>query len=129
MRILILALMAMLLSLPARAQDEVHFWHALRGTRGEALQRLVEDFNRTHPGLKVVAEFKGAEQPGANDYAALNRALLESLPLGQPPELQPGSHWCQAGLGAGVERKPVGHVRTARRRQDDAQVDPLCTVS
>ncbi len=79
--------MAMLLSLPARAQDEVHFWHALRGTRGEALQRLVEDFNRTHPGLKVVAEFKGAEQPGANDYAALNRALLESLALGQPPEL------------------------------------------
>lgn len=85
MRILLLLLIALLL--PAKAQEEVHFWHALGGARGEALQRLVKDFNRAHPGIKVVAEFKGSDQPGGNDYAALNRALLESLALGRPPVL------------------------------------------
>ncbi len=85
---LLLALAAVLtLLLPARAQEEVPFWHALRGSRGEALQRLVEDYNRAQPGSRIVATFKGAEQPGGNDYAALNRALLESLALGQPPVL------------------------------------------
>lgn len=84
----LLALVAILTTLvPARAQEEVRFWHALRGSRGEALHRLVEDYNRNHPGPRIVAIFKGAEQPGGNDYAALNRALLESLALGQPPDL------------------------------------------
>lgn len=87
MRTLLLALAVLLLTLPASAQQEVHFWHALRGTRGEALQRLVAEFNQTHPDYRLVAEFKGADQPGSNDYAALNRALLESLALGRPPEL------------------------------------------
>lgn len=86
-RILLVALAALLLSLPVSAQEEIQFWHALSGSRGQALQRLVEDFNRTHPGVRVVAVFKGGDQPGANDYAALNRALLESLALGQPPAL------------------------------------------
>jgi multiple sugar transport system substrate-binding protein len=87
MRKWLIGLLAFLFTLPAAAQEEVRFWHAMRGSRGEALQRLVADFNAQHPDVRVVAIFKGGEQRGANDYAALNQALLESLALGQPPEV------------------------------------------
>ncbi|MEW6277415.1 MAG: ABC transporter substrate-binding protein [Candidatus Eremiobacterota bacterium] len=84
-RAFLLALL-LLLAGPAFAQTEVRFWHAMSGSRGDALQSLVDEFNRQHSDIRVLAVFKGVEA-GGNDYADLHRALLESLALGTPPEV------------------------------------------
>lgn len=39
---------------------EVTFWHAMTGSRVEFVQRMVDDFNATHPGIHVTAEAKGS---------------------------------------------------------------------
>ncbi|MCR3759570.1 ABC transporter substrate-binding protein [Clostridium felsineum] len=38
---------------------EITFWHAMSGKNGEALNKLVDDFNNSHSDIKVKAEFQG----------------------------------------------------------------------
>ncbi|KHD37796.1 ABC transporter substrate-binding protein [Clostridium acetobutylicum] len=38
---------------------QITFWHAMSGKNGEALNKMVEDFNNSHSDIKVKAEFQG----------------------------------------------------------------------
>jgi sn-glycerol 3-phosphate transport system substrate-binding protein len=43
----------------AQAKTEIHFWHAMQGARGEALETLVKQFNQSQEGFEVKAVYKG----------------------------------------------------------------------
>lgn len=38
---------------------EITFWHAMGGKLGEALNKMVDNFNKTHPNIKVSAQYQG----------------------------------------------------------------------
>jgi len=59
---------------------EITFWHAFGGERLAFIQRMVEDFNYTHPGIEVKAEYKGSYRD------TLNAAILAAR-QGKPPHI------------------------------------------
>ncbi len=38
----------------------ITFWHAMGGVGGEAINKMVENFNKTHPNIKVTAQYQGS---------------------------------------------------------------------
>ena len=57
---------------------EVTLWHVLTGPHEEALQKLVAEFNASHPDIEVKPEFGG----GFNE---LHEKVLAALAVGKPP--------------------------------------------
>jgi sn-glycerol 3-phosphate transport system substrate-binding protein len=55
-----LTVLLLMLSGRAAAETRVEFWHAMYGELGRHLEDLVTDFNRTHPGDRIVAVNKGS---------------------------------------------------------------------
>ena len=55
-----IALCLALASSGAGAQQEIHFWHAMGGARGVALQAIMQRFNASQADVRVVAEHKGS---------------------------------------------------------------------
>ena len=45
---------------------ELTFWHSMGGKGGEAIASLVEEFNSSQEGIKVVAEYQGAYDDAIN---------------------------------------------------------------
>jgi len=76
---------------PASAQPGpvvVSFWHAMGGQKGEILQNMVNNFNRSHPEIRIDARFMGSrQQQYANHYSELYRQILENLARGNPPDM------------------------------------------
>lgn len=62
------------------AQEEIHFWHAMRGTRGAELDGLVQRFNAFEPKYRVVATYKGP-------YDVTMKEALEAQRQGKAPHL------------------------------------------
>ena len=58
----------------------IDFWHAFGGGRKLLIQRMVDDFNYTHPGIYVRVEHKGSYRD------TLNAAILAAQ-QGNPPHL------------------------------------------
>ncbi len=58
----------------------IEFWHAFGGGRKLLIQRMVDDFNYTHPGIFVKAEHKGSYRD------TLNAAILAAQ-QGNPPHI------------------------------------------
>lgn len=80
-RILIIALVGLfLVSVGVFAQQnapqkiKVVFWHAMGGTRVQLIQRMVDDFNLTHPDIQVTVEYKGSYRDTLNATEAAARA-------------------------------------------------------
>jgi sn-glycerol 3-phosphate transport system substrate-binding protein len=44
----------------AHAATEITFWHAMGGTNGQVVTKLVADFNAAHPDIHVTEQLKGA---------------------------------------------------------------------
>jgi multiple sugar transport system substrate-binding protein len=61
-------------------KTEVVFWHAMPGTLGDALNRLVDEFNRTHSDIHVKAISMG-------DYRALSTKLMAAMQTNQRPDV------------------------------------------
>ncbi len=57
---------------------EVTFWHAMGGPLGRALEGLIQDFNATHPGIKIISVSMGR-------YAALSQKIMAAVAAGKPP--------------------------------------------
>ncbi|MCD6182264.1 MAG: ABC transporter substrate-binding protein [Candidatus Cloacimonetes bacterium] len=57
---------------------EVVFWQAMGGPLGDALAELVEDFNNTHPHIRVNSINMG-------NYTALSQKLMASIQTGNQP--------------------------------------------
>ncbi len=58
----------------------INFWHAFGGGRQKFIERMVADYNYTHPGVYVRAEYKGSYRD------TLNAAILAAQ-QGNPPHL------------------------------------------
>lgn len=45
---------------------EITFWHSMGGKGGEAINKMVDDFNKTHPNIKVTAQYQGTYDDALN---------------------------------------------------------------
>ncbi|WP_457755644.1 ABC transporter substrate-binding protein [Thermodesulfatator indicus] len=69
--LILLLIMAINLKICYAAEKiKITFWHAMGGSRAAFINRMVEDFNYTHPGIEVKAEYKGSYRD------TLNSAIL-----------------------------------------------------
>ena len=57
---------------------DVTFWHVMGGPIEKTLNALIEEFNRTHPGISV-------KPLGLGSYDALSQKLLAAVAAGKPP--------------------------------------------
>lgn len=84
------------LAVPAVAKTEVVFWHAMGGPLGDTLEQMVDDYNRTHPGVEIVAQYQG-------NYGQLRQKLLAAVGAGQAPTVsQAYSNWTEQLFRAGA---------------------------
>ncbi|HYF60740.1 MAG TPA: sn-glycerol-3-phosphate ABC transporter substrate-binding protein UgpB [Burkholderiaceae bacterium] len=93
-------------SLPAHAQTEIQFWHAMSGALGEWVNGLAKDFNDSQKAYRVVPTFKGSYDETLTGAIAAYRA-------GNAPHVlqvfEVGTATMMASKGAIV---PVGKVMT-----------------
>lgn len=75
-----LASIVWLVALPAQAQTEIQWWHAMSGPLGERVGQFAAEFNRAQSDYKVVPVFKG-------DHAETIAAALAAFRAGQAPHL------------------------------------------
>ncbi len=71
---------AALFSVPASAQIEIQFWHALTGANNEVVVRLSEEFNQSQKEYKVVPSYKGS-------YADTMNAGIAAFRAGNAPHI------------------------------------------
>jgi sn-glycerol 3-phosphate transport system substrate-binding protein len=96
----VVAAMAMVLGavLPAAAAEktQVTFWHAFGGGRTAFIERMVADFNFTHPTIEVNVEYKGSYRD------TLNAAILASKQNQSPHVVQIFEVGSQLALDTGI---------------------------
>ena len=89
--------------MPAAAQTEIHWWHALTGANNDVVVKLATDFNATQSDVKVVPTYKGS-------YADTMNAGIAAFRAGNAPHImqvfEVGTATMMAATGA---VKPV-HV-------------------
>lgn len=66
---------------------EINWWHAMRGPRGETVQKIVDSFNNSQTEYKVIATYKGEYDEVVNAGVAAVRArkqphLLQAFEVG-----------------------------------------------
>ncbi|MEG6566146.1 ABC transporter substrate-binding protein [Thermoanaerobacterium saccharolyticum] len=49
---------------------ELKFWHSMGGKGGEAINKMVDDFNKAHPNIKVTAQYQGTYDDALNKLKA-----------------------------------------------------------
>ncbi|OQY58772.1 MAG: sn-glycerol-3-phosphate ABC transporter substrate-binding protein [Desulfobacteraceae bacterium 4572_88] len=82
------SLIAVLFAGQAMAEPvEIHWWHAMRGARGDVVDTIVKAFNDSQKDYKVVATYKGAYDEVVNAGIAALRAkkhphILQSFEVG-----------------------------------------------
>ena len=59
---------------------EIEFWHALGGPLGDALSKMVDEFNDTHPGIKINVVSMGR-------YQALSQKLMAAIVANTQPDM------------------------------------------
>lgn len=67
---------------------ELTFWHAWGGYEGKALEQLVEEFNKTHPHIRV--------KPS---YFLIGDKLLAAIAGGVPPDIATVWDWMLVSMG------------------------------
>ncbi|MBI3118076.1 MAG: ABC transporter substrate-binding protein, partial [Candidatus Hydrogenedentes bacterium] len=80
-------LLLLLLTAHGSADDlAIRWWHFYGADTWPVMQRLVAEFETTHPGIDIFPEYQGS-------YDMLSRKLLAAIVAGGPPEL------CTLGCG------------------------------
>ncbi|MBM3564735.1 MAG: sn-glycerol-3-phosphate ABC transporter substrate-binding protein UgpB [Alphaproteobacteria bacterium] len=74
--VLIVSAVAMMtgLSGAARAQTEIHWWHAMTGANNDVIVKLADEFNKSQNQYKVVVSYKGSYPDTMNAGIAAFRA-------------------------------------------------------
>ncbi len=67
-------------SVPASAQVEIQWWHALTGVNNDVVVKLAEDFNASQKDYKVVVAYKGS-------YADTMNAGIAAFRAGNAPHI------------------------------------------
>ncbi len=65
------------------APVQIAFWYGLGGQLGQDVQKLVSQFNRTHPGIHVTASYEGSYSGGG----PLQQKLMAALIAGNAPDI------------------------------------------
>lgn len=78
-RALLALSLALLGAAPAAAQKEIVVWHAYRGDERAAFEKVLAEFNRTHPGTKA--------SPLAVPYDAFADKITAAVPRGKGPDV------------------------------------------
>jgi sn-glycerol 3-phosphate transport system substrate-binding protein len=110
---------AAVFALPANAQTEISWWHAMTGANNEVVEKIAADFNATQQEYKVVPVFKGT-------YPETLNAGIAAFRAGQAPDIiqvfDVGTGVMMAAEGA---VKPVADVLTeAGKAFDKSQYLP-----
>jgi len=121
MKRVILGLALMALAVPAFAAKKVQitFWHAFGGGRTAFIQRMVEDFNYTHPGIEVKAEYKGSYRD------TLNAAILAARQGAAPHIVQIFEVGSQLALDSGIFVPIEDYVPAELKFQLDDYIKPV----
>ena len=66
---------------------EIHLWHAMRGARGDIIQKIADGFNSSQADYKVIPTYKGEYDEVVNAGVAAVRAgkqphILQSFEVG-----------------------------------------------
>ncbi len=67
-------------AVPALAQTEIHWWHAMTGVNNNVVVKLAEDFNASQKDYKVVVTYKGS-------YADTMNAGIAAFRAGNAPHI------------------------------------------
>ena len=98
-------------AVPAQAQTEIQWWHAMTGANNEVVEKLAKEFNASQSDYKVVARLQGHLSGDAEAGIAAFRAK-------QPPAHHPGlrcRHRRHDGRRGAI--KPVAEVMTEGRHR------------
>jgi len=91
-------------TVPAQAQIEIHWWHALTGANNDVVVKLSNDFNASQKEYKVVPSYKGS-------YPDTMNAGIAAFRAGQSPHiLQVFEVGTATMMGAKGAIKPVFDV-------------------
>ena len=63
-------------AVPAFAQTEIQWWHAMTGANNDVVVKLAEEFNAAQKDYKVVPTYKGSYADNMNAGIAAFRAAL-----------------------------------------------------
>ncbi len=74
------AMAALIAALPAYAQKEIQFWHAMGGNLGDTVSQLAEEFNKSQSEYKIVPVFKGSYSETLTAAIAAFRARQNAHP-------------------------------------------------
>ena len=75
--VLVLFVLSLFLSLtatPGYSEINIKFWHAMSGKRIDLLKGMAENFNKTHPGIAVEAQYVGSYNETLNKTIAAVKA-------------------------------------------------------
>lgn len=109
-------LAAALWGLPAQAQTEIQWWHAMSGPLGEWVNDLAKEFNASQKDYVVVPTFKGT-------YGEALTAGIAAYRAGNAPDiLQVFEVGTATMMAAKAAVKPVGEVMTMGGAKFDASV-------
>jgi sn-glycerol 3-phosphate transport system substrate-binding protein len=72
--------LAIATAVPAAAQTEIQWWHAMTGANNEVIVKLSEEFNASQPDYKVVPSYKGS-------YADTMNAGIAAFRAGNAPHI------------------------------------------
>lgn len=61
-------------------KTKVTFWHGLSGPLGDTLNEMIQEFNRTHPDIEVIAN-------PISSYTALSQKLMASIQAKKQPDI------------------------------------------
>lgn len=68
------------LALPACAETEISWWHAMTGINAEVVQKIADEFNASQSDYKLVPSFKG-------NYSETLNAGIAAFRAGQAPDI------------------------------------------
>ena len=109
------AMFAATFSVPAQAQTQIQWWHAMPGPLGEWVNDLAKEFNASQKDYVVVPTFKGS-------YGETFTAAMAAFRAGNAPDIlqvyEVGTATMMVAKGA---IKPVGEVMTGSGAKFDAK--------
>ncbi len=80
---------------PGQQKVTVKFWHAMGGESQKTLKAMCEEFERTHPGIRI-------ELVGMGNYDALSQKLMAAVAAQEPPTIsQMYENWTTQLLATG----------------------------
>ncbi len=102
------ALATAVFALPAQAQTEISWWHAMTGANNEVVEKIAADFNATQQQYKVTPVFKGT-------YPETLNAGIAAFRAGQAPDIMQ-----VFDVGTGVMMAAEGAVKPVADALTDA---------